>query len=124
MSMADKPQQVTITTEGASAKITVGDVDVSEAVDGYQIEHNKGSLPTIILVAKSPGSDLFDGLANVGVAVHQEHPGEAIAAFLSAIDPATLARAALDRDDLVGGKHELTVAMLMTLAEWAQGEGI
>jgi hypothetical protein len=122
MSMSDSPKRVTIVTDGAGAKITVGGVEISDAVISYQIEHNQGSLPTVLLVTRSPASELFDGLASVGVAVAQA-PAEMVAEFLTRVDPAILERAALDRTDLDGGKHEVTAAIMRTLTEWAQGKG-
>jgi hypothetical protein len=37
------------------------------------------------------------------------------------LDPAAVQRAALDRTDLSGGKHEITEAILKQIADWARG---
>ncbi|KPI31337.1 hypothetical protein OV320_2553 [Actinobacteria bacterium OV320] len=88
---------------------------------GYQLEHSiADALPSLILHTRQVDGIAFEGLARVAVAVQQD-PGAATAAFLEGIDPAALQRAALDRDDLDGGRHETTAAILRQLAEWAKG---
>lgn len=120
-SMGDTPRQVTITTSGSSAQVVVDGSDVSRSIDGYRIEHRAREMPVVVLIARHDADGaLFDGMATVAVGT-ETPPGEAIAEFLGAIDPAALDRAVLDRD-LDGSHHELTTAMLQQLAEWALGK--
>ncbi|MCX5000992.1 hypothetical protein [Streptomyces longwoodensis] len=92
-------------------------------VVGYQLEHSiADALPTLVLHTRQPESVVWEGLARVAVAAQAE-PGEQFAEWLSGLDPASLERAALDRDDLSGGKHEVTAAILRQIADWAQGRG-
>lgn len=122
--MADKPRQVRITAAGPKATVLVGGHDLSKAVRGYSIEHVSGQMPLIVLHAQ-PGVDpvLFEGMSNVAVAFEPaEDPVADVVAFLAGIDPDALARAALQRDDLDGGRNELTRAALRQLIDWAQGK--
>lgn len=121
MSMGDEPRQVAITATATGAKVVVDGVDMSKSLAGYDIQHRATHAPVVVLYPKAPNA-MFDGLATVVVA-EQAPPGEAIAAFLSGIDPAALDAATLDRD-LDGSSNELTRAMLQQLTEWARGEGI
>lgn len=122
--MAEVPRQVAITASPTGAQILLGDTDVSEAIDGYQIEQRAGHPPTVVLYTQPGSPTAFQGLARVVVAEPAGTPGETIAGFLSAIDPAALDAAVLDRTDLDGGRHELTAAMLRTLADWALGKAV
>jgi hypothetical protein len=90
-------------------------------VIGYQLEHSiADALPMLILHTRQPTGAIWDGLARVAVATHQD-PGQAVADFVSGLDPAALQRAALDRTDLSGGKTEMTEAILKQITEWALG---
>ncbi|WP_329047160.1 hypothetical protein [Streptomyces sp. NBC_01422] len=109
-----QPGQATIRLDGQ--QLPAGQVT------GYVLEHNvAAALPTLILHTRQPGSVQWAGLARVAVAAPEQDDGQVVAAFLQSIDPAALERAALERDDLDGSRHELTVAMLRQLADWAQG---
>lgn len=121
MSMSDEPRQVTITATTTGAQVVIGGADLSKDIVGYDIRQRAGQPPVMVLHAKLGSAAVFEGLAHVVVA-DESAPGEVIAAFVSAVDPGALERAALDRDDLDGSKHELTVAMLATLADWAKGK--
>ncbi|MGW5529388.1 hypothetical protein [Streptomyces xanthochromogenes] len=116
----DEPSQVRITADGVTAHLEIESTDVTRMVRGYALEQQVGQPPTLALWL-SPRADgtLFDGYARVGVAT--EPTGDTVAGFLANIDPAALERAALERDDLDGTRHELTRAMLGQLADWAQG---
>ena len=119
--MADQPRHVCITADGVAGKVTIDGTDVSRSLQGYTLQHQVGAAPFLVLhTAPHQGLD-FDGLAQVAVAAPEQDDGQAVAAFLANIDPAALARAALERDDLDGSPNELTVAMLRQLADWAQG---
>ncbi|MFF2731780.1 hypothetical protein ACFVS9_28215 [Streptomyces sp. NPDC058008] len=120
-SMADQPRHVRITADGVAAKVAIDGTDVSRSLQGYSLQHQVGAAPLLVLhTAPHQGLD-FEGLAHVAVAAPEQADGDLVAAFLQNIDPAALERAALERDDLDGGRHELTVAMLRQLADWAQG---
>jgi hypothetical protein len=91
-------------------------------VVGYQLEHDvANALPMLILHTRQPESVLFEGLARVAVGDRQSDAGQAVADFVLALDPVAVERAALDRTDLSGGKHEMTEAILKQIAEWALG---
>ncbi|MFD8516597.1 hypothetical protein ACFV27_37335 [Streptomyces antimycoticus] len=112
---------VVIDAQPGHANISIDDAEVGNYVVGYQLEHDVASaLPMLILHVRSPAGAIFDGLARVAVAV-PENPGEAIAQFLRAIDPAQLENAALNREDLGGEQYDLTRSMLDQLADWALG---
>lgn len=121
VSMGDEQQRVVITTDGVMGTVTVNGVDMSRQLSGYQVEHRAGQPPLIVLFPKASTAVQFEGLATVAVA-DQTPPGETIAAFLGAIDPAALDRAAVNRPDLDGSSNELTKAMLAQLADWARGK--
>ena len=113
---------VRIDAQPGSATISIDGTPLPAGqVLGYQLEHSiADALPMLILHTRQVDGLAFEGLARVAVAVQQDH-GDVIAAFLEGIDPAALQRAALDRDDLDGGRHETTTAILRQLAEWAKG---
>lgn len=121
-----EPQQpsmhgVVIDAQPGAANISIDDSEVGTHVVGYTLEHDiANALPLLILHVRHPAGAIFDGLARVAVAAPQE-PGEAIAQFLSAIEPRALETAALNRDDLQNERYDLTRAMLAQLADWAQG---
>ncbi|WP_097865810.1 hypothetical protein [Streptomyces sp. rh34] len=120
-SMADEPRHVRITADGVMGSVAVDGTDISKSVQGYNLEHRVGSAPLLVLYAAPQTGVQFDGLAHVAVG-DQQDPGDTVAAFLANIDPAALSRAALNRDDLDGTPHELTRAMLQTLADMALGK--
>ncbi|MEV4975517.1 hypothetical protein [Streptomyces scopuliridis] len=121
-SMGDAQRRISITSDPVSTRILLDDVDISRSVQGYTIEHRVMQPPVVVLYAHPCAGAAFDGMAHVAVAQPQaEDPGETVAGFLSNIDAATLERAALDRPDLGGGKHDVTRAILRQLADWAQG---
>ncbi|MER5277808.1 hypothetical protein ABT025_18895 [Streptomyces sp. NPDC002809] len=122
-SMADEPRHVRITADGVTGSIAIDGTDISRSVQGYSLQHEVGAAP-VLLLHTTPHRGLdFEGLAHVAVAAPEQDDGQVIAAFLQNIDPAALERAALERDDLDGSRHELAVAMLRQLADWAQGRG-
>lgn len=113
---------VRIDAQPGSAAISIDGTPLPAGqVVGYQLEHSiADSLPMLVLHTRQPDGVIFEGLATVAVAAPQDH-GDAIAGFLSGIDPVALQQAALAREDLGGGKHEVTEAILRQLADWAQG---
>ncbi|MFJ1900533.1 hypothetical protein [Streptomyces sp. NPDC088115] len=122
-SMADEPRHVRITVDGAMGKVVIGGVDISRSLQGYSLQHQVGGPPVLMLhTVPHRGLD-FEGLAHVAVVAPEQDDGQVVAAFLQSIEPTALERAALERDDLDGSRHELTTAMLQQLADWAQGRG-
>jgi hypothetical protein len=120
--MADEPRHVRITADGVMGTVAIDGTDISKSVQGYNLEHRVGQAPLLVLyTAPHRGLD-FEGLAHVAIG-DQTDPGEIVAAFLANIDPAALQKAALNRDDLDGTSSELTKAMLLQLADIAQGRG-
>jgi hypothetical protein len=92
------------------------------SVTGYTLQHDiVGGLPLIVLHTRQPDGAAFDGFARVAVGV-TDTPGDIVAGFLAQLDPAALENAALNRDDLGNGKHDLTRAMLRQIIDWARGE--
>jgi hypothetical protein len=116
----DTQRSVRITTNGLRGTIEVDGADMSNDLAGYALDHRAGQPATLVLYAAPTCTVEFDGLATVVVA-DTRADGQAIAEWLDGIDPAALSRAALDRDDLDGGRNELTVAMLRQLSDWARG---
>jgi hypothetical protein len=108
-----QPGQATISIEGTPLP--------AGQVIGYQLEHDIATaLPMLILHTRQPAGAVWEGLARVAVAEPQD-AGEAVAQFVLGLDPAAVQRAALDRTDLSGGKHEITEAILKQIADWARG---
>lgn len=115
---------VRIEAQPFGARIAIDGQHIEEHVIAYQLEHNiRDGLPSLILHTREQDTVVWEGLARVAVAT-TEPPGETMANFLAGIDPAALERAALDRPDLDGGKHEVTAAILRQLSEWARGGDI
>lgn len=120
-SMADEPRHVRITADGTAGSVSIDGADISRSLQGYSLQHQVGAAPILMLhTVPHRGLD-FEGLAHVAVAPPEQDEGELVAAFLQNVDAAALERAALARDDLDGGRHELTTAMLRQLSDWAQG---
>lgn len=114
---------VRIEAQPGSATISIdGTALPAGQVIGYQLEHSiADALPMLILHTRQSDHVAFEGLARVAVAAQQE-PSEAIAQFVLGLDPAAVSRAALDRTDLSGEKHEITEAILKQIADWARGK--
>lgn len=112
---------VCITARGSRADIEVDGQRVdARAVAAYNISQLPGEQAHVVLHLADRDDVRFVGLARVSVADVPD-PGPAAAAFLAAIDPGELERAALARPDLGSGPQSLTRAMLTQLREWACG---
>jgi hypothetical protein len=124
MSSLEQPTAhgVRIDAQPGSATITIDGTPLPPGqVLGYQLEHSiADALPSLILHTRQTDGVAFEGLARVAIAV-QQNPAAEMAAFLEGIDPAALQRAALDRDDLDGSRHETTTAILRQLVDWVKG---
>ncbi|MFM9760801.1 hypothetical protein [Streptomyces scabiei] len=113
-----------VTGQGHTAVVEIGGHDVSRDLAAYSLSHRAGAVPQMVieLSSRTTAAGVFEGLAHVVIGDPPD-PGPAAAAFLSAISPAQLEKAALDRHDLMDGRpHELTRAMLALLREWALGQ--
>ncbi|WP_425834179.1 hypothetical protein [Streptomyces fractus] len=111
---------VRISTKAKLASVEIDGRRLEDALGGFSISHAVGEYPQVILYAAPHAEADFEGLARVAVA-DAAQPGPAAAAFLEAIDPAELERAALSRLDLGTGPQSATQAMLTQLTEWARG---
>ncbi|MEU1908361.1 hypothetical protein [Streptomyces hygroscopicus] len=112
---------VVIDAQPGHANVRIDDAEVGNHVIGYTLEHDvANALPLLILHVRHPAGIVFDGLARVAVAAPQPS-GEAIAQFVSSIEPRALEDAALNRDDLGDAKYDLTRAMLAQIVDWAMG---
>lgn len=127
MTAPDEPTTYGVQIDAQPGQATIrlnGELLPQGQVTGYVLQHDVHvALPTLVLHTRQPDSAHWAGLARVAVAAPEQDPGDTIAAFLANIEPAALQRAALDRDDLDGSRHELTKAMLQQLADIAQGRG-
>lgn len=113
-------RNVRIDAQPGSVRLHLDEIDVSEHVLAYELQHDvHHALPLLILHLRPAAGTLFAGLARVAVAT--DDPGQAVAEFLAGIDPAALEQAALYRDDLDPERYGVTAATLATLTEWAQG---
>ncbi|MFD6343614.1 hypothetical protein ACFWF9_02665 [Streptomyces roseolus] len=114
--------RVRIVTLVGQPTVEIDGVDVSSLIGAYQVRHDAGQHPQVILKVSGRWPAELEGLARVVVGVPPD-PGPAAAAFLQAIDARQLEGAALARFDLMDGQpHELTRAMLHLLTEWANGQ--
>ncbi|MFD8899922.1 hypothetical protein [Streptomyces ardesiacus] len=125
--MTDQPSEPTahgvrIVGQPGDATISIdGDTLPRGRVIGYTLEHDVAkSLPLLILHVREPAEVAWNGFARVAVATTADL-GQAVADFVLGIDPAAVQRAALERTDLTGSKHEITEAILKQIADWAQG---
>lgn len=120
--MSEPLREVSITTDGITANLTLNGTNITPMVNGYTIEHHAGQAPIVALHATPHREGIaFEGLARVVLTDHDQNPADTITAYLGSIDPAALQRAALDRDDLGDGKTDTTRAILRQLIDWAQG---
>lgn len=112
---------VRITARGPRANVEVDGQQVEGGnIAAYTISQVPGEEAHVVLHLVDRDDVRFEGLARVSVADVPD-PGPAAAAFLAAIDPGELERAALARPDLGSGPQSLTRAMLTQLREWACG---
>ncbi|MEV4907065.1 hypothetical protein AB0N46_20800 [Streptomyces albidoflavus] len=112
---------VHITAHGGRADVEIDGKQVDpSAVKAYSITHLAGERPEVLLHVADRNNTQWSGTARVAVADLPD-PGPAAAAFLDAIDPEALERAALARPDLGTEPCSLTKAMLTQLGEWARG---
>ncbi|MEU8560580.1 hypothetical protein AB0C45_03730 [Streptomyces cyaneofuscatus] len=123
MNHSEDVRRVEITARGGRADIEI-EIDGARidpgAVKAYSVSHLAGQRPEVLLHVADRNETQWAGLARVAVADLPD-PGPAAAAFLDAIDPEALERAALARPDLGTEPYSLTKTMLTQLGEWARG---
>ncbi|MFJ5294551.1 hypothetical protein [Streptomyces sp. NPDC088348] len=119
-SLADRPQEVRVSSGPGTTTVSVAGTDVTSLIQGYSLEHRMHQPPLLVLYASPRDGAVFEGLAHVMVG-EESDPGPLIAAFLANVDTQALEEAALNREDLGNGRYALTRAMLSQLTDWAQG---
>ncbi|WP_236244227.1 glycogen/starch/alpha-glucan phosphorylase [Streptomyces sp. CC210A] len=116
------PNRFQLTFDGRSYAVTVDGNDVSEHVAGVDVQAVPHDLPHVVLHLRPTRAwpAELDLLARVEVGASPD-PGPAAAAFLEALDPLEVERAALARMDLENVPGGGTAAVLRQLVEWARG---
>ncbi|MDX3749616.1 hypothetical protein [Streptomyces sp. AK08-02] len=111
-----------MTFDGRAYAVAVDGRDVSDQVAAVDVHADPHDLPRVVLHLRPTGTwpAELDVLARVEIGVPAE-PGVAAAAFLDALDPLEVERAALARADLENVPGGGTAAVLRQLAEWARG---
>lgn len=107
---------------GGGGTVEVDGRDITSALRGFTLHADAREVPSLVLdLAPWHDATAVEGFAHVVVGVEAEpDPGPAAAAFLAAIDPATLENTAL-AGDIPNGSNGLTRAMLGVLIAWAEG---
>lgn len=120
------PQEMHVKVTQTSAlarghcRIEVDGEDITKHVRGYQITADGDGLTTVTLDLLPRRGVVFDGPAVVEALAERSTVDPA--RFLRAMSPVELERAALARVHEFDGEHALTRAMLVQLAEWAEGK--
>lgn len=116
------PNRFQLTFDGRSHAVVVDGQDLSEHVSAVDVHAVPHDLPRVVLHLRPTGTwpTALDLLARVEIGMPPE-PGPAAAAFLEALDPLEVERAALARMDLENVPGGGTAAVLRQLAEWARG---
>ncbi|CAM5468198.1 hypothetical protein [Streptomyces aurantiogriseus] len=111
-----------MTFDGRTYRVVVDGQDVTERVAAIDVHTDAHDLPRVVLHLRPTGiwPAELDLLARVQVGVSPE-PGPSAAAFLEALDPLEVERAALARVDLENVPGGGTAAVLRQLTEWARG---
>lgn len=113
--------QVTISATPGGGKVVVDGVDLSGVVQAVQLNGAAHQVPQVILQLMATAD--VSALADVVAVRQQDVDGEAIAGFLSAIDPEQLEKDVLEGMGLLQGDGEtsFTAALLKRLAVIAKG---
>ncbi|MEU3783410.1 hypothetical protein [Streptomyces sp900129855] len=116
------PHRFQMSFDGRSYAVTLDGRDVREHVAAVDLHASPHDLPRVVLHLQKTSTwpTELDLLARVEVGVPPE-PGPVAAAFLEALDPVEVERAALARADLENVPGGGTAAVLRQLAEWARG---
>ncbi|MFE0642814.1 hypothetical protein ACFW2Y_14545 [Streptomyces sp. NPDC058877] len=116
------PIRFRMTFDGRAYAVSVDGVDLSKQVSAVHVHADSSDLPRVVLHLRPTAAwpAVVDTLARVEVGVPPD-PGPAAAAFLEAMDPVEVERAALARMDLENVPGGGTAAVLRQLVEWARG---
>ncbi|WOX11455.1 hypothetical protein [Streptomyces sp. N50] len=108
--------------DGRVYRVVVDGQEVTGYVAAVDVHTDAHDLPRVVLNLRPTETwpVELNLLAQVQVGVSAE-PGPAAAAFLEALDPVEVERAALARADLENVPGAGTAAVLRQLAEWARG---
>lgn len=111
---------------GEKPEIHLDDANITRKLSGIQIVSDPiaGTRVALEVHPKALGDVEFEGVAVVEINAYSDDPGPAAAAFLGAMDAKILEQKALNRLDLGSGPNATTEAILRTLIEWANGEGL
>lgn len=117
-----EPNRFQLVFDGRGYTVKIDGEDVSNYVAAVDVHADRRTPPDVVLhlspVQVWPAE--LDMPAEIHVGVPPE-PGPAAAAFLEALDPEEVERAALARPDLESVPGGGTAAVLRQLAEWARG---
>jgi hypothetical protein len=109
--------RIAISTDAVGfSSVEVNGRDVTDEVQGYRLESVQGQPSVVTLYASAAGAIEGEGI----VQVQSGDVGDAVAQFLSNVDPQELERVAIDRSGM--GDGNLTKLMLETLSDWARGK--
>ncbi|MEU8522864.1 hypothetical protein [Streptomyces sp. NBC_01216] len=116
------PNRFQMTFDGRSYALAVDGRDVSKHVAAVDLHADAHDLPRVVLHLRPTGTwpAELDLLARVEIGTPPD-PGPAAAAFLEALDPLEVERAALARMDLENVPGGGTAAVMRQLVEWAHG---
>ncbi|MEU0443822.1 hypothetical protein ABZ202_29520 [Streptomyces sp. NPDC006186] len=116
------PNRFQLSFDGRSYAVAVGGQDVSEHVAAVDVQAVTHDVPRVVLHLRPTGTwpAELDLLARIEIGSPPD-PGPAAAAFIEALDPLEVERAALSRMDLENVPGGGTAAVLRQLAEWARG---
>ncbi|WP_149183315.1 hypothetical protein [Streptomyces sp. TRM49041] len=116
------PNRFQMTFDGRAYALAVDGRDVSEDVAAVDLHADGHDVPRVVLHLRPTGTwpAELDLLARVEVGAPPD-PGPAAAAFLEALDPLEVERAALARMDLENVPGGGTAAVMRQLTEWARG---
>lgn len=118
-----RPSRFQLRFDGRSYAVAVDGRDVSEHIAAVEVHAAPHDLPQVVLHLRPTGSwpTELGLLGQVAVQAAPEPGGPATAAFLAALDPLEVERAALARMDLENVPGGGTAAVLRQLTEWARG---
>ena len=116
------PNRFQMSFDGRAYGVSVDGQDVTGHITAVDLRADAHDLPHVVLHLRPTGTwpAELDLLARVEIGVPSQ-PGPAAAAFLEALDPLEIERAALARADLENVPGGGTTAVLRQLVEWARG---
>lgn len=105
----DKPLEASVVVDGH---------DIRGHVSSYTLTQTRGRIPQLVLEGHKLDV-VFDGIADVAIVSPQVAVGEAAASFLSAMDPDTVQKLALEAHGWIEG--ELIAVAIKVLVDLARG---